>query len=268
LWRYRDLLPVDAEAAVDLGAGCTPLVRAERLGRSSAARAVDQERHGQSDRLVQGSRRLRRAHQGTAARLQGRRLRLHRQPRQRRRRTRRVGGHGLGRARAPGSRAREDPDGLGVRRAGDRRGRYLRRREPPVRRARRRVRHLGLRQREPSAYYAEGSKTLAFEICEQLDWEVPDHVVVPIASGSHSRRSRRASTSSASSASSPARAGSGSPAPRRSGAPRSPLPMPRDPTRSSRCGRTPSRSRSRSGTQPTATTRCRRSPRQAAAARR
>ncbi len=33
-------------------------------------------------------------------------------------------------------------------------------------------------------YYAEGSKTLAFETAEQLGWEVPDHVVVPIASGS------------------------------------------------------------------------------------
>ena len=33
-------------------------------------------------------------------------------------------------------------------------------------------------------YYAEGSKTLAFEIAEQLGWEAPDHVVVPIGSGS------------------------------------------------------------------------------------
>jgi threonine synthase len=33
-------------------------------------------------------------------------------------------------------------------------------------------------------YYAEGSKTLAFETAEQLGWEVPDHVVVPVASGS------------------------------------------------------------------------------------
>jgi len=33
-------------------------------------------------------------------------------------------------------------------------------------------------------YYAEGSKTLAYEVVEQLGWEVPDHVVVPIASGS------------------------------------------------------------------------------------
>jgi threonine synthase len=33
-------------------------------------------------------------------------------------------------------------------------------------------------------YYAEGSKTLAFETVEQLGWEIPDRVVCPIASGS------------------------------------------------------------------------------------
>jgi threonine synthase len=33
-------------------------------------------------------------------------------------------------------------------------------------------------------YYAEGSKTLAFEVAEQLEWEAPDHVIVPVASGS------------------------------------------------------------------------------------
>jgi threonine synthase len=33
-------------------------------------------------------------------------------------------------------------------------------------------------------YYAEGSKTLAFETAEQLGWRAPDHVVVPVASGS------------------------------------------------------------------------------------
>lgn len=33
-------------------------------------------------------------------------------------------------------------------------------------------------------YYSEGSKTLAFETAEQLGWELPDHVVVPIAGGS------------------------------------------------------------------------------------
>lgn len=33
-------------------------------------------------------------------------------------------------------------------------------------------------------YYAEGSKTLAYETVEQLGWTLPDRVVVPIASGS------------------------------------------------------------------------------------
>ncbi|MDN5803644.1 MAG: threonine synthase [Microlunatus sp.] len=33
-------------------------------------------------------------------------------------------------------------------------------------------------------YYAEGSKTLAFEIAEQLGWRLPDQVVIPVASGS------------------------------------------------------------------------------------
>lgn len=33
-------------------------------------------------------------------------------------------------------------------------------------------------------YYAEGSKTLGFEVAEQLGWKAPDQVVVPAASGS------------------------------------------------------------------------------------
>ena len=33
-------------------------------------------------------------------------------------------------------------------------------------------------------YYAEGSKTLAYEIAEQLGWRAPEQVVVPVASGS------------------------------------------------------------------------------------
>jgi threonine synthase len=40
-------------------------------------------------------------------------------------------------------------------------------------------------------YYAEGSKTLAFEVVEQLGWEAPDHVVVPIASGSQLTKIRK-----------------------------------------------------------------------------
>jgi threonine synthase len=33
------------------------------------------------------------------------------------------------------------------------------------------------------SYYAEGSKTLAYEIAEQLGWETPDAIAIPIASG-------------------------------------------------------------------------------------
>jgi threonine synthase len=33
-------------------------------------------------------------------------------------------------------------------------------------------------------YYAEGSKTLGHEVCEQLGWRAPDHCIVPLASGS------------------------------------------------------------------------------------
>jgi threonine synthase len=39
--------------------------------------------------------------------------------------------------------------------------------------------NVGLR-----SYYAEGSKTVAFEIAEQLGWDAPDAVFAPIASGS------------------------------------------------------------------------------------
>ncbi len=33
-------------------------------------------------------------------------------------------------------------------------------------------------------YYAEGSKTFGFEIAEQLNWELPGHIIVPVAGGS------------------------------------------------------------------------------------
>ena len=32
-------------------------------------------------------------------------------------------------------------------------------------------------------YYVEGSKTLAYEVCEQLGWEAPDSIIVPLGSG-------------------------------------------------------------------------------------
>ena len=41
-------------------------------------------------------------------------------------------------------------------------------------------------------YYAEGSKSLGFEVAEQLGWRLPDHVVVPIASGALMTKVHRA----------------------------------------------------------------------------
>jgi threonine synthase len=41
-------------------------------------------------------------------------------------------------------------------------------------------------------YYAEGSKTVGYEIAEQLGWKLPDNVVVPMAGGSLIRKIRKA----------------------------------------------------------------------------
>ena len=41
-------------------------------------------------------------------------------------------------------------------------------------------------------YYAEGSKTLGYEIAEQLGWKLPDNVVVPMAGGSLITKIRKA----------------------------------------------------------------------------
>jgi threonine synthase len=41
-------------------------------------------------------------------------------------------------------------------------------------------------------YYAEGSKSLGFEVAEQLGWRFPDHVIVPVASGALMTKIHRA----------------------------------------------------------------------------
>ncbi len=42
---------------------------------------------------------------------------------------------------------------------------------------------IGIANVNMRPFYVEGSKTLAFEVAEQLSWTVPDHVVIPVASG-------------------------------------------------------------------------------------
>ncbi|MEM2211475.1 MAG: threonine synthase [Nitrososphaerales archaeon] len=43
--------------------------------------------------------------------------------------------------------------------------------------------NLGIVNINLRPYYVEGSKTLAFEIAEQLNWNLPDHIIIPIGSG-------------------------------------------------------------------------------------
>ncbi len=43
--------------------------------------------------------------------------------------------------------------------------------------------NIGIVNINMRSYYVEGSKTLAFEVAEQLDWQVPDQLIVPVGSG-------------------------------------------------------------------------------------
>jgi threonine synthase len=44
-------------------------------------------------------------------------------------------------------------------------------------------RGIGIVNINMRSYYVEGSKTLAYEVAEQLDWQVPDQLIVPVGSG-------------------------------------------------------------------------------------
>jgi threonine synthase len=52
--------------------------------------------------------------------------------------------------------------------------------------------HWGLVNVNLRPYYAEGSKTVGYEIAEQLGWRLPDNVVVPMAGGSLIRKIKKA----------------------------------------------------------------------------
>ena len=185
MWRYGDLLPVDAAAPIDLGAGFTPLVRAERLGAELGLKELwikdDTANPTGSfkDRVVSVA--LTKARQlgfKVAACASTGNL------------ANSVAAHA---ARAGMASVVLIPSNLeqakilmtavygGEVIAVD--GTY-----DDVNRL-----CAELTSERPSwafvnvnvrSYYAEGSKTLAFEIAEQLGWQAPDHVVVPVASGS------------------------------------------------------------------------------------
>ena len=185
LWRYESLLPGGPGIErVDLGAGFTPLRRAdEPRGAPRPRDALDQGRLGQPVELVQGSRRLDRRHDGAGVRLRGRVVRVHRQPRQRDRRARGEGRDATATCSFPttwSARRSSSTEAYGAKVVAVS-GNY-----DDVNRLCTEVAEalpwafVNVNMRP---YYAEGSKTLGFETAEQLGWRLPDHVVVPIASG-------------------------------------------------------------------------------------
>ena len=185
IWRYRDLLPVDDVVPVDLGAGFTPLIRADRLaaelglGELWIKNDTVNPTGSFKDRVVSVA--LTKARQlgfKVAACASTGNL------------ANAVAAHA---ARAGMASVVLIPDDLEVAKVTMTavygglvvavRGSY-----DDVNRL-----CAELASEHPSwafvnvnirTYYAEGSKTLAFEIAEQLGWRAPDHVVVPVASGS------------------------------------------------------------------------------------
>ncbi len=184
IWRYRDLLPVDGEKVIDIGSGYTPLVRAENLARELGLRELyikndsvnpsysfkDRPVSIASSRAIQlGFDTLACASTGNLACS--------------------VAAHAaraglracvfipadLEQGKILGA-AIYEPTLIAVD------GNY-----DDVNRLCSEVAdqygwafvNINLRP-----YYSEGSKTLAFEVAEQLGWRAPDHVVAPIASGS------------------------------------------------------------------------------------
>ena len=157
--------------------------RAAARERARDRRALSQARSLEPDPLVQGPRRRGRGREGERVRLRHALGHLDRQPRER------------GRARAPPAigmpavifcPAGLEPEKLqattvygariyGVRGSYDDCSRLVSELAGEV--------EWGIVNVNLRSYYAEGSKTLAFEISEQLGWETPDAVVMPIGSG-------------------------------------------------------------------------------------
>jgi len=185
IWRYRELLPVDDPAPVDLGAGFTPLVRADRLaaelglGELWIKDDTANPTGSFKDRVVSVA--LTKARQlgfKVAACASTGNL------------ANSLAAHAARAGMASVVLIPHDLEGAKVTMTAVYGGTVV-----SVRGSYDDVNRLcaELTSEHPSwafvnvnlrTYYAEGSKTLAFEVAEQLGWEAPDHVVVPIASGS------------------------------------------------------------------------------------
>jgi threonine synthase len=184
MWRYADFLPCDREAAVDIGTGLTPLLRANNLGRVLGLDHLYIKNDCQNptwsfkDRVVSvASTKAREFEFDTLACASTGNL------------ANSVSAHAaragmkavvfipadLEQGKIVGS-AVYDPILVAVDGAYDEVNRLC----------------SELGDKYPWAfvninmrpYYAEGSKTLGYEVCEQLGWRAPDHCVAPLASGS------------------------------------------------------------------------------------
>ncbi len=184
LWRYRDFLPCDAETAVDIGAGFTPLVRAKNLGKALGLNNLYIKNDTVNptwsfkDRVVAvassrarelGYSKLACASTGNLANS----VSAHAA----------AAGmeavvfipHDLEIGKVIGSsiygptlvKVRGNYDAVN-RLCAELAGSY----------------NWAFVNVNVRPYYSEGSKTLGFEVAEQLGWRAPDHCVVPIASGS------------------------------------------------------------------------------------
>lgn len=184
LWRYRELLPVEGDSAVDIGAGFTPLIRAKNLGKALGLNNLYIKNDTVNptwsfkDRVVAvaSSRARELGYEKLACASTGNLANS-------------VSAH----AAAAGMEAvvfiPEDletgkvlgssiygPTLVKVRGNYDAVNRLCAELAGSYRWA-----FVNVNVRP---YYAEGSRTLGFEVAEQLGWRAPDHCVVPIASGS------------------------------------------------------------------------------------
>ena len=184
LWRYRDFLPCDADAAIDIGAGFTPLVHAKNLGKVLGLPNLYLKNDTMNptwsfkDRVVAvastrarelGYEKLACASTGNLANS----VSAHAA----------AGGmeaivfipHDLEAGKVLGS-SIYNPTLVKVRGNYDEVNRLCAELSGSY--------NWGFVNVNVRPYYSEGSKTLGFEVAEQLGWRAPDHCVVPIASGS------------------------------------------------------------------------------------
>jgi threonine synthase len=185
MWRYRELLPIDGEPTVGLHVGCTPLVRADRLARALGVShlyikndAVNHPTLSFKDRVVAVA--LSKAVEfgfetvGCAS-------------------TGNLAGSVAANAAAAGLEAYVlIPDGLeqGKVMGATIYGAKVIAIDGNYDHVNRLCSQIAFRfgwgfvNVNLRPFYAEGSKSMGFEIAEQLGWRAPDHVVVPMAGGS------------------------------------------------------------------------------------